>query len=219
MNSIAHEIEAAKKKAENILHSFQVEDEEDIEEREREALKVAQQKKAEKEVVSVRLLVRRPSVIKSDRVRHTLAAWAACIVVGITVGMVDGAIVEVLHWLHDWKTHVLDWTTNQHNAGVSSLVMLSFCLPFTLIAAAAVILIAPKAAGSGLAEVKAMLNGSHISKLLTFFARLSRAPLVTWKHIEGSRSELVKFLQVSTCASKGKAERARNEVLETFCDN
>jgi chloride channel 7 len=170
MNSIAHEIEAAKKKAENILHSFQVEDEEDIEEREREALKVAQQKKAEKEVVSVRLLVRRPSVIKSDRVRHTLAAWAACIVVGITVGMVDGAIVEVLHWLHDWKTHVLDWTTNQHNAGVSSLVMLSFCLPFTLIAAAAVILIAPKAAGSGLAEVKAMLNGSHISKLLTFTA-------------------------------------------------
>jgi chloride channel 7 len=170
MSSIAHEIEAAKKKAENIMHSFQVEDEEDIEERERGALKVAQQKETEKEVSSVRLLVRRPSVIKSDRVRHTVAAWGACIVVGITVGMVDGAMVEVLHWLHDWKTHVLDWTTNQHNAGVSSLVMLAFCLPFTLIAAAAVILIAPKAAGSGLAEVKAMLNGSHISKLLTFTA-------------------------------------------------
>jgi H+/Cl- antiporter ClcA len=45
--------------------------------------------------------------------------------------------------------------------------MSAFCLPLALIAAAAVIFVAPKAAGSGLAEVKAMPNGSHIAGLLT----------------------------------------------------
>jgi chloride channel 7 len=48
--------------------------------------------------------------------------------------------------------------------------MSAFCLPLALIAAAAVIFVAPKAAGSGLAEVKAMPNGSHIAGLLTFTA-------------------------------------------------
>jgi H+/Cl- antiporter ClcA len=111
---------------------------------------------------------RRASVIESEKVRQTIPAWVACIAVGMLVGLADGAMIQSLKELFELKGRLLQWTTDHHTSTSAFFYLLAFCLPMTLLAACMVIFVAPKAAGSGLAEVKAMLNGSHIPGLLTF---------------------------------------------------
>jgi chloride channel 7 len=111
---------------------------------------------------------RRASVIKSEKVRRTIPAWAACIAIGLLVGVADAVIIQSLNGLFGLKALVLQWTADHHSSSIAFVVLLAFCLPMTLLATCMVVYVAPKAAGSGLAEVKALLNGSAVPGLLTF---------------------------------------------------
>jgi H+/Cl- antiporter ClcA len=120
------------------------------------------------EQYSKRVKHRRASVIKSENVRRTIPAWVACIAVGLLVGVADAAMLHSITELFTIKTKLLQWTTDHHDPVAAFGFVLALCLPLTMIAAAMVVYVAPKAAGSGLAEVKAMLNGSRSKGLLTF---------------------------------------------------
>jgi chloride channel 7 len=136
-----------------------------IEHRSRQSILKKQESEAQ---YSKTIRHRRASVIASENVRRTIPAWVACIAVGLLVGLADGAMIESLKELFALKGRLLQWTTDHHSSGTAFIVLMAFCLPMTLLAALMVMYIAPKASGSGLAEVKAMLNGSHITGLLTF---------------------------------------------------
>jgi H+/Cl- antiporter ClcA len=113
---------------------------------------------------------RRASVIKSEKVRRSPPAWLACIAIGILVGLADAAMIQSLQELFQLKTRIIAWTADQLSTSVAFFILLAYCLPMTLLATVMVIYVAPKAAGSGLAEVKAMLNGCSQAQqgLLTF---------------------------------------------------
>jgi H+/Cl- antiporter ClcA len=108
-------------------------------------------------------------VIKSEKVRRTIPAWSACISIGLLVGLADAAIIQSLVELFSLKLSILKWTAD-YSPITAFFVLLAYCLPMTLLATSMVIYVAPKAAGSGLAEVKAMLNGCSQAQegLLTF---------------------------------------------------
>ena len=79
--------------------------------------------------------------------------WAICFAIGITVGVIDGCMVNIIALLHHAKLAVLNWAVTHHSIISTALIMLCFCLALVIPTALAVIYIAPMAAGSGLPEV------------------------------------------------------------------
>jgi H+/Cl- antiporter ClcA len=106
-------------------------------------------------------------VFLADKVKHSVDAWAACVVIGVLTGAVDGLISKILHALFAIKDDLITWTSQNLSVFVTGLTMFAFCVPLTLAAMAMVIFVAPMATGSGLAEIKALLNGSPVPGTLS----------------------------------------------------
>ena len=71
----------------------------------------------------------------AEAAKQSPTAWIACIAIGLATGVADGAMIRALIAMFTLKNKLLDWTTENLNVGTAFLVMLSFCLPLTMIAA------------------------------------------------------------------------------------
>ncbi len=103
-----------------------------------------------------------------------LLKWFTCIIIGVMTGMcmvfVTFTVGKLQHVLWNWYKYAL-----QSGFGAGFGVFLGFSLLMAFIAGGAVF-VAPRAAGSGIPEVKAYLNGSSIPSL--FYLKTLVAKLI-----------------------------------------
>lgn len=97
--------------------------------------------------------------------RTTAWKWFLVIMIGIFIGCLGVLVRTLTTFLTDYKLNtILDMYDNEHRAG-SYFTLLGISIFYALVAATFCI-VEPAAAGSGLPEIKAYLNGINLNKVV-----------------------------------------------------
>ncbi len=99
---------------------------------------------------------------------HTFLAWTALIIGGIMVGFVEFLLTEVAVNLNGVKHDILVEHLAEDTRVVGSILLILFNAALALVAAFLVNYFAPICGGSGLPEMKALLNGTRVPGMLRF---------------------------------------------------
>lgn len=95
-----------------------------------------------------------------DNDQTKLQIWAAYCILGICVGVVAWTIDIIVDNLVKWKWSIAQMIiTKESPVGLSMMTFLAFGCLFGGIASLLTVFVAPGAAGSGIAELMAYLNG------------------------------------------------------------
>eukprot|EP00520_Triparma_pacifica_P002046 CAMPEP_0118667168 /NCGR_PEP_ID=MMETSP0785-20121206/19635_1 /TAXON_ID=91992 /ORGANISM="Bolidomonas pacifica, Strain CCMP 1866" /LENGTH=298 /DNA_ID=CAMNT_0006561589 /DNA_START=610 /DNA_END=1503 /DNA_ORIENTATION=- len=101
----------------------------------------------------------------SKKVDPALLSWTSLIVGGILLGVVEYGLTIFQVGINEWKHDILMKNISSHHFGVMSFVGLNCFL--ALIAACLVSKFSPICGGSGLPEMKALLNGTRVHNMLS----------------------------------------------------
>lgn len=111
--------------------------------------------------------------------------WVMMALIGITVGLVGFSLHSLVHMLASFKYHGTRWLLSHTHVVVGWLFNISFSLALVYTSTWLVVNVAPEAAGAGVAEVTAYLNGCFVPKILNI------------------KTLAVKFLSAATAVGSG----------------
>jgi hypothetical protein len=80
------------------------------------------------------LKYRKHSIFSSDDMRSTIYGPLLCLTIGITVGVLDGGMVQFIHLLYDTKIKILQWAVDNFEIQIVLLPLLGYSLALTLFA-------------------------------------------------------------------------------------
>ena len=100
--------------------------------------------------------------LKRDKVREAVAALAAGLAVGLMMTALSALITAMFQCRTTWAMNFYEHSHHWWRALMRFLVLgMTYCL----VASSMTAFLAPRAAGSGLPEIKGFLNGSKIKGL------------------------------------------------------
>ena len=91
--------------------------------------------------------------------------WALVIITGVLIGVMGYVVLKLSTYLTDAKFASANHFLRQGDTAIAYFVHLFFCIFYALIAGM-LCWIEPAAAGSGIPEIKAYLNGINLNKIV-----------------------------------------------------
>jgi chloride channel 7 len=92
--------------------------------------------------------------------------WILVVIVGIAVALVGSLVIVLTKALLKWKFDTVTNLIDENKWGEAFFSYIAFSLFFVAVSAC-IVYCEPKAAGSGISEVKAYLNGVNVNDFLT----------------------------------------------------
>jgi chloride channel 7 len=127
----------------------------------------------------VAYLKRRPKKSPLGYTGRTATRWLLTNATGLMTGLISIMIVSATDFIQTWRSHTIDYLwkndKNHHRLTTVFILYASVNLSLALASSALCLFLAPEAAGSGIPEIKAYLNGVRVKRFTSvqlFFVKI-----------------------------------------------